>query len=95
MHFKEHCRQSLELFGVNYAHVHRWLDAFAGTRVYGMRHRRARHNLAGIEEVRQKWGDQAAEVARQHIISDLKEEGWTEDDHFPRDEGDYVRMGLF
>jgi hypothetical protein len=28
-------------------------------------------------------------------MADLKEEGWTETDHFPRDEPDYVRMGLF
>ena len=34
-------------------------------------------------------------MARQHIISDLKLEGWTEFDHFPIDEKDYVRMGLF
>jgi hypothetical protein len=34
-------------------------------------------------------------VARQHIVTDLTDEGWTEADHFPRDEQDYVRMGLF
>ena len=38
---------------------------------------------------------QAGPVARQHIITDLKEEGWTEDDPFPRDEEHYVKMGLF
>jgi hypothetical protein len=37
----------------------------------------------------------AGKVARQHIISDLNEEGWTEQDHFPVDERDYVKMGLF
>jgi hypothetical protein len=40
------------------------------------------------------FGDGAAEAARGHIISDLKEEGWTEKDRFPIDESDYVRMGL-
>jgi hypothetical protein len=25
----------------------------------------------------------------------LKMEGWTDHDHFPWDEADYVRMGLF
>ena len=34
-------------------------------------------------------------AARQHIISDLKEEGSTENDPFPMDEKDYVEMGLF
>ena len=38
---------------------------------------------------------EAAVAARQHIIADLREEGWTEQDHFPRDEADYKRMGLF
>jgi hypothetical protein len=32
---------------------------------------------------------------RHHIISDLKMEGWKDTDHFPKDEADYVRMGLF
>jgi hypothetical protein len=31
--------------------------------------------LAGIEEVRRMWGNEAAEAARQHILSDLKLEG--------------------
>ena len=35
------------------------------------------------------------EVARHHIISDLKEYGWTENDPFPMDEKDYEDMGLF
>ncbi|MGD9706412.1 MAG: hypothetical protein AB7V07_01915 [Candidatus Delongbacteria bacterium] len=60
-----------------------------------MRHRQKRHHLKGIEEVRVQWGDRAAAVARQHIISDLKLEGWKESDHFPKDEADYVKMGLF
>ena len=51
--------------------------------------------LAGIEEARLLFGDKGAEAARQHIISDLKMEGWRESDPFPRDEFDYVRMGLF
>lgn len=41
------------------------------------------------------FGDKAGKAARQHIISDLKEEGWTENDHFPKDEREYVMMGLF
>jgi hypothetical protein len=41
------------------------------------------------------FGEAAGPVARQHIITDLKEEGWTEADHFPTDEQDDVKMGLF
>ena len=62
---------------------------------YGMRHRKKRHHLVGIEEVLKFWGNEAAEAAHQHIIADLKQEGWTESDPFPRDEEHYKRMGLF
>jgi hypothetical protein len=45
--------------------------------------------------VRRRWGDRAADVARQHVVDDLKGEGWRDGDHFPADEQDYVGMGLF
>ena len=93
--FEQHCVQAIHAFGKPYAEVHLWLDEFAGKPPYGMRHRKKRHHLAGIEEVRKLWGDVAAEAARQHIITDLKMEGWGETDPFPKDEGHYQRMGLF
>lgn len=67
----------------------------AGTPEYGMRHRRVRHHEAGIREAVRLFGDAVGKAARQHIVNDLKEEGWTENDPFPKDEKDYVRMGLF
>jgi hypothetical protein len=54
-----------------------------------------RHHLAGIKEVVRLFWEKAREAARQHIISDLKEEGWSENDPFPKDEHHYVKMGLF
>ena len=93
--FEEHCAESIRLFGKPYEEVHRWLDEFAGLPPLGMRHRRMRHHLSGLLEVHQKWGPEAAAVARQHVISDLKMEGWTEDKPFPKHEWDYVKMGLF
>ncbi len=95
MRLEEHIQETIRLFGQAFTEVHQWLDEFAGTPECRMRHRQKRHHLKGIEEVRTKWGDIAADVARQHIISDLKMEGWTEKDHFPKDEADYVKMGLF
>jgi hypothetical protein len=92
---EEHLTESITFFGTGFADVHRWLDEFAGKPPYGMRHRKLRHHQAGIEQVRHKWGDLAAEAARQHIISDLKTDGWKQGDPFPRDEADYVRIGLF
>jgi hypothetical protein len=93
--FEQHCAQALETFGQPYAQVHHWLDEFAFKPPYGMRHRKQRHHLAGIEEVRRLWGDEAAAAARQHIITDLKIKGWRETDPFPEDEAHYQRMGLF
>jgi len=94
-HFEQHCAEALGKFGKPYAEVHRWLDEFAGKPPYGMRHRKKRHHLAGIEEVRKMWGNEAAEAARQHIITDLKMDDWRETDPFPKDEAHYQKMGLF
>jgi hypothetical protein len=91
----EHCSETTTVLGDPFERVHRWLDEFAGKLPYGMRHRKLRHHLAGIEQVRKLWGDQAAKAARLHIIADLKQEGWTEGQPFPRDETHYQRMGLF
>lgn len=50
---------------------------------------------SGKKQMRKRFGDLAAQLARQHIKSDLMQEGWTETDRFPRDEADYVWMELF
>jgi hypothetical protein len=61
----------------------------------GRRGRKLRHHLAGIDQARKLWGEQAAAVARLRIIADLRQEGWTEEQPFPRDEQHDTRMGLF
>jgi hypothetical protein len=95
MKLENHELESKSLWGDNYTHVHNWLDEFQGTEKYHMRHRRVRHHEAGIREAISLFGEEAGPVARRHIISDLKEEGWTVNDPFPRDEAHYVKMGLF
>ena len=95
MSFEEHCKECQSKLGKRYEDVHHWLDEFAYSTKYGMRHRRVRHHQAGIEEASLLFGKDGAAAARLHIVSDLKEEGWKEADHFPRDERDYVRMGLW
>lgn len=90
-----HCAETEKVLGKPYVEVHRWLDEFFRTPEYGARHRRKRHHEQGIREVIKLFGEQAGVVARMHIITDLKEEGWTESDRFPRDETEYVKMGLF
>ncbi|MFA6132796.1 MAG: hypothetical protein WC869_02125 [Phycisphaerae bacterium] len=93
--FERHCQESQQLFGDSFEAVHCWLDEFAGKPPYGFRHRRVRHHEAGIRQAMELFGPEAGPVARQHIIADLKQEGWAEKVHFPQDEQDYVRMGLF
>ena len=95
MNLEEHCEESRRLFGKPYEEVHIGLDEFMGAPGVGAKHRRIRHHGAGIREAMKLFGKDAGKVARQHIISDLKMEGWTEKDHFPLDEEDYVKMGLF
>jgi hypothetical protein len=93
--FEEHCYESVINFGEAYPEVHQWLDEFMNKPGVFTRHRKFRHHLKGIEKCRELFGDKAAEVARKHIISDLKLDGWTENDEFPRDENDYKRLGLW
>jgi hypothetical protein len=95
MKLNEHERESLVLFGRPWTEVHQWLDEFAGNSGIGMRHRRFRHHKAGVREAEKLFGEEGALAARLHVISDLKEEGWQEDQHFPESEEDYVRMGFF
>lgn len=66
--FEQHCQGCIDELGQPFEQVHRWLDAFFP--VYGFDHRPERHHAAGVEEVRQLWGDQAAAAAENHIRMD-------------------------
>ena len=96
MRLEDHCRQSVEEFGKSWEELHCWLDEFAGSERYGMRHRKVRHHEAGVREAARLFGPEAAAVARRHVVADLKDEGWCEGrNRIPADEHDYVLMGLF
>jgi len=95
MKFEDHCLECTQIIGYPYPEVHRWLDEFAGSPKYGMKHRKVRHHQAGIGQAIELFGDEAGKAARLHIVADLKLEGWKETDHFPLDEQDYVKMGLY
>ena len=96
MTFEQHCRQSKESFGESFKAVHKWLDEFMGKPGIGMKHRKYRHHDEGIKQVIVLFGKDAGKAARQHIIADLKEEGWIEGVHrFPKDEADYIEMDLY
>ena len=93
--FEQHCQDSIAELGQPFEAVHLWLDEYAGKEGYGMRHRRKRHHLQGTREAVSLFGQEAEAAARLHIVADLREEGWTETDHFPINEADHARMGLF
>ena len=59
MYFEEHCEEIIWLFGKPYEEVHRWLDEFAHSKKYGMRHRKVRHHLEGLYQVEQLFGKEA------------------------------------
>ena len=54
--------------GEDFGQVHEWLDGLYP--IYGWLHREYRHHDLGVEAVRKKWGDQAAEAAILHIQAD-------------------------
>jgi hypothetical protein len=95
MTHEQHCIECITKLGEPFPEVHQWLDQFCHDPKYQTRHRRVRHHTAGIEEIRAKWGDRAAEAAKLHILADLRLDGWTEADPFPKDEAQYVKMGLW
>jgi hypothetical protein len=68
--FKEHCADCMKELGKQHAQVHLWLDEYAKCYFPWMGHRIHRHHLQGVEEVRHKWGDEAARAAEIHILKD-------------------------
>lgn len=73
--FKDHCKECEEKLGKPFDVVHRWLDEYAKLYFPSTIHRAMRHHIAGVEEVRHKWGDEAAKAAELHILADMKDEG--------------------
>ena len=61
----QHCQDCEKKLGKPFREIHRWLDAFASPKrgYLNLNHRRYRHHIDGIEEVRKIYGDEAAEAA--------------------------------
>jgi len=70
MKYADHCKECETKLGKKWEVVHRWLDEFAKPG-YLNYHRAFRHHAEGIEEVRKKWGDKAAQAAELHVIADF------------------------
>lgn len=67
--YEVHCADCVRELGEDFGYVHKWLDELFPE--MGPSHRDVRHHKAGVEEVRQKWGDRAARAAEIHIIADV------------------------
>lgn len=48
-----------------------------------------------LEEVRLKWGNEAAKAAEIHIRQDLEMEGWPNDRPIPKNSKEYRDSGLW
>ena len=71
-HWKEHCKDCVEAgLSRDWDVVHHWLDEYAKIYWPWKGHRIHRHHKEGIEEVRAKWGDEAAKAAEIHIRKDF------------------------
>ena len=70
MHIDEHAADCLKALGEEYRHVHAWLDEMYHLTPGTAFHRAYRHHEEGVEEVRARWGDEAAVAARIHIQAD-------------------------
>ncbi len=68
--FEKHCQDCIDKYGESFEEVHKWLDKFFKEK--GPKHRDIRHHEEGVSEVRDKWGDNAAEAAIEHIKADCK-----------------------
>jgi hypothetical protein len=99
MKYDDHCLECEIALGKPFGEVHKWLDELMHEPglflEYKTRHRRFRHTLEGIEQVRKMWGDESAKAAELHIISDLKMDGWNESEGIPKNTEDYIKRDLW
>lgn len=66
--FEEHKADTLNRLGKTYDEVHTYMDQWHSK--HGARHRFVLHHQEGIEEIRQKFGDDGAKAAECHIRLD-------------------------
>ena len=69
-YWKEHVKDCEDQLGKGWDCVHHWLDELAKIYWPWMGHRTHRHTKEGVDEVRKRWGDEAAKAAEIHIIRD-------------------------
>ena len=67
--FNQHCSDCLKILGDRHEQVNLWLDDLQ--KVYGYEHRKFRHTLEGIEQIREMFGDEGVKAAEVHILRDM------------------------
>ena len=85
--YKDHCSDCKDALGYEFFEVNEWLDELYRYMPRNFKHRSFRHHKEGIEVCRKKWGDQAAEAAKIHIMRDfpgLKEPPYAKDYEDPK-----------
>ena len=68
MKIEDHEKACQQLLGQSFPQVHIWLDEYFAQG--GPSHRCRRHHIEGVEQVRSKWGNDAAKAAKIHILQD-------------------------
>jgi hypothetical protein len=66
----QHVAECKVVLGNGWPEVHIWLDEYAAFYHSLLAHRAFRHHCEGVEEVRRRWGDEAAKAAEIHIARD-------------------------
>jgi hypothetical protein len=72
---EEHMARDMHFLGQKFPEVHKTLDQFAHypNMEFLMRHRKFLHHEEGVEYIRMRYGDLAAESAIQHIKDDCND----------------------
>lgn len=74
---KTHCEDTLLILrqGYDFIEVHEWIDEFAKKwppHIHFEYHRKFRHNKKGLEEIFKKWGADAEDAGKVHLIRDVE-----------------------
>lgn len=99
MNFNYHCEECKKKLGQPFAYVHSWLDKFMHDESLSLyertKHRKFRHNREGVETIRKMYGDEAAQAAELHIVSDLKADGNWDGHTIPCNKEEYEEADLW
>jgi len=105
MEIPDHAASSERRFGHKYLYIHWYLDRYAGrkgrdlegdydfTESRKIRHRAKRHHIECVQRIREIFGEEAAEAAKQHILEDFANH--PEYRHYLPSKDDYHNIGFW